>query len=106
MERSVLAVVLVLAVAVALGGATPASAKLSASQCERETTLGLNACRQLLFGLPPSKECCQRIRVIHLECVCPLITPEVAALVGVDRLVKIMKGCGRPIPSHYKCGSK
>ncbi|CAA6660151.1 unnamed protein product [Spirodela intermedia] len=76
MERSVLAVVLVLVVSVALGGATPAWAELRASQCERETTLGLNACRQLLFGLPPSKECCQRIRVTRLECVCPLITPS------------------------------
>ncbi|CAA6660152.1 unnamed protein product [Spirodela intermedia] len=107
MGRSVHAVVLVLVVvvALALGGAGLASAGLSASECRRERVLGLNACKSLLFWRSPSPECCLRIRVSHPECVCPVITPKLAALVDVNRLIKIVRGCGRPVPSHYKCGS-
>lgn len=106
MERSVHALVLVLVVVLALGGTRPASAGLGASECVRERKLGLNACKSLLLWRSPSPECCLRIRVSHPECFCPLITPKMAALVNVNRAIKIIRGCGRHLPSGYKCGSK
>ncbi|TYI52381.1 hypothetical protein E1A91_D12G244100v1 [Gossypium mustelinum] len=48
---------------------------------------------------------CQRVRVTHLECVCPVITPKLAALIDVNRAIRLIQGCGRSVPRHYKCGS-
>ncbi|XP_047337418.1 uncharacterized protein LOC124941177 [Impatiens glandulifera] len=81
------------------------AAGVSAAQCEEEKRLGINACKPILFGTPPTAECCQRIRVSHVECVCPLITPKIAPLVDVKRFVRIIQGCGRKVPRNYKCGS-
>ncbi|XP_050228620.1 uncharacterized protein LOC126677858 [Mercurialis annua] len=81
------------------------SAAPSAAQCQEERTLGLNACKPVVYGRSPSAECCHRIRVSHVECVCPSITPKIAVLIDVNRAVRVVEGCGRRVPRHYKCGS-
>ncbi|CAI9095581.1 OLC1v1031569C1 [Oldenlandia corymbosa var. corymbosa] len=78
----------------------------TAAQCKMERRLGINACKPVLYGSRPPPECCQRIRITHVECVCPVITPQLAALVGdINRAITIIQGCGRVVPRHFKCGS-
>ncbi|XP_048229688.1 uncharacterized protein LOC8283236 [Ricinus communis] len=82
-----------------------ANAAPSAAQCKEERRLGLNACKPVVYGRPPSPQCCQRIRVTHIECVCPVVTPKLAALIDVNRAIRVIEGCGRRVPRHFKCGS-
>ena len=43
------------------------SAKPSEAECHEERRIGLNACKAVMAGIPPSAECCQRVRVTHIE---------------------------------------
>ncbi|KAA8522137.1 hypothetical protein F0562_012549 [Nyssa sinensis] len=82
-----------------------ASEAPSAAQCMEEKRIGLNACKSVVHGKLPTPECCERIRVTHIECVCPVITPKLAALIDLNRAIRLIEGCGRRVPRHYKCGS-
>ncbi|KAH1074957.1 hypothetical protein J1N35_027285 [Gossypium stocksii] len=104
MEAKSLAMVVVITVSV-MWGVEMATAELSAAQCKQERNLAITACKPVVYGKLPSPECCQRVRVTHLECVCPVITPKIAALIDVNRAIRLIQGCGRSVPRHYKCGS-
>ncbi|OWM88323.1 hypothetical protein CDL15_Pgr003735 [Punica granatum] len=95
--------------AIALGfdfGIGMASAQdVSPSQCRDEIQQGISACLPVAMGQPPSPACCERVRVTHPECVCPYVTSEVATMVDPKRAKKLIEGCGRKVPPHYKCGS-
>ncbi|XP_002524368.2 uncharacterized protein LOC8259403 [Ricinus communis] len=80
-------------------------AGLSPSQCKQEQTLGVNACRDILLGKAPSPACCGRVRVSHVECICPAITPKLASLINVKQAIKLLQDCGRKVPRHFQCGS-
>ncbi|CBI23386.3 hypothetical protein VitviT2T_002324 [Vitis vinifera] len=80
-------------------------AELSPSQCKQERQLGINSCKAVVFGQPASPACCQRIRVSHWECVCPAFNPKLAALIDINKAIKILQTCGRKVPHHFKCGS-
>nr|XP_010930597.1 uncharacterized protein LOC105051721 [Elaeis guineensis] len=99
------AVFLLVVVVVAAVGVMPAHGGISAAACRAERRAGVNACKAVLYGELPSPQCCERVRVTHVECVCPIITPKLAALVDVNRFVRLVEGCGRRVPHHYKCGS-
>lgn len=79
--------------------------EVSPSQCQDEIRKGISACMAVAMGQPPSAACCARIRVTHAECVCPLVTPEAAKMIDVNRAKKLVEGCGRKIPPNFKCGS-
>ncbi|CAL5355834.1 unnamed protein product [Camellia sinensis] len=98
-------VIWVMVVGVVVGGPAPASAALSAAECKEERRVGINACKPVVYGKLPTPECCERVRVSHIECVCPVITPKLAALIDVNRAVRLVEGCGRRVPRHFKCGS-
>ncbi|KAI7993182.1 hypothetical protein LOK49_LG11G02249 [Camellia lanceoleosa] len=98
-------VIWVMVVVVVVGGPAPASATLSAAECKEERRVGINACKPVVYGKLPTPECCERVRVSHIECVCPVITPKLAALIDVNRAVRLVEGCGRRVPRHFKCGS-
>ncbi|CDP03077.1 unnamed protein product [Coffea canephora] len=85
-----------------IGGA---NAQLSPSECNQERRLIENSCRPVAFGAQPSAGCCQLVRAAHVECVCPYVTPKLAALVGAQRMIKLVRGCGRPVPPNFRCGS-
>ncbi|PWA80818.1 hypothetical protein CTI12_AA193540 [Artemisia annua] len=95
-----LVVVLTFMMLLAMADAGP-----NARQCKKERSLVLNACKSVMYGRLPSSYCCQRIRVTHTKCICPIMTPKVVALVNVNRFTKLVEGCGRRIPRHFKCGS-
>lgn len=78
----------------------------SPSECTEERRLGVNACKPIVFGQPASPACCKRVRVSHFECVCPVVTAKLAALIDINRVIKLLKGCRRRVPRHFKCGSK
>ncbi|KAK3034213.1 hypothetical protein RJ639_032793 [Escallonia herrerae] len=82
-----------------------ASAAASAAQCVVEKRLLIDACKPIISGRPPSPQCCGRLRVSQFACLCPMITPKLAALIGPSRAVRILEGCGRRLPRHFKCGS-
>ncbi|XP_062087091.1 uncharacterized protein LOC133793857 [Humulus lupulus] len=87
-------------------GSELGSAKPSDAQCQEEIRIGLNECKAVLAGItPPSAECCQRVRVTHIECVCQLISPQIAAYIDLKRAISLIQKCGRRVPRHYKCGS-
>ncbi|KAE8055496.1 hypothetical protein FH972_012334 [Carpinus fangiana] len=79
--------------------------EISAAQCKEERRIGINACKAVLYGKLPSPACCERVRVTHIECVCADVTPKLAALIDVNRAVRLTEGCGRRVPHHFKCGS-
>nr|XP_043629654.1 uncharacterized protein LOC122600940 [Erigeron canadensis] len=85
--------------------ANTTNAAPTAAQCKEERRLAVNECKNVLYGRLPSPSCCQRARVSHVECICPVITPKLAALIDVNRAVRLIEGCGRRVPRHYKCGS-
>ncbi|KAL6320964.1 hypothetical protein AAG906_010773 [Vitis piasezkii] len=90
------------------GNVQMASADTSPSQCKEERNLLVNACRPVIYGRNPSADCCQRVRVSHVECVCPYVTPKTASIIGVigvDNVVKKIEGCGRTVPRKFKCGN-
>ncbi|KAJ4849313.1 hypothetical protein Tsubulata_019115 [Turnera subulata] len=74
-----------------------AGAELSAAACKEERRIGLNACKPVIYGKLPSPECCERVRVSHVECVCPDVTPRLAALVDLNRAIRLIEGCGRRV---------
>lgn len=79
------------------------------SYCQAQRRVTRNACAMLAFFQPPSDECCLRIRMIPMRCVCPLITPQIAARVTPRKLnygIGVIRQCGRPVASGTKCGSK
>lgn len=77
----------------------------SASQCKKERRLAVNACKSMLYGRLPSLSCCQRMRVTHIKCICSILTPKMVALVNANTIIKLIEGCGRKVPHHFKCGS-
>ncbi|KAF8379175.1 hypothetical protein HHK36_028604 [Tetracentron sinense] len=107
MKGNSLALMLLLALLVVGKWEVKVSWAVTPSECKEERRLGTNACRPVVFGREPSPECCQRVRVTHIECVCPFVSPKLAALINADlnRIVRKIKDCGRTLPSHFKCGS-
>ncbi|KAA8522140.1 hypothetical protein F0562_012825 [Nyssa sinensis] len=105
MGRSWAIIVLLVLTVVGKWEVKMASAALSAAQCKEERRIGINACKPVVYGKLPTPECCERVRVSHIECVCPVITPKLAALIDLNRAIRLIEGCGRRVPRHYKCGS-
>lgn len=100
---SVMAAVMVVLVVgvweVKMGSAAP-----SAAACKEERRLGIDACKAVVYGFDPSPACCKRVKVTHFECICPVITPKLAALIDDEMAVRLFNGCGRIVPRHFKCG--
>ncbi|KAL6126885.1 hypothetical protein ACLB2K_074930 [Fragaria x ananassa] len=90
-----------------LAGVVPMAegADTTPSECKREKNLLVGACKPVIAGFNPSAACCQRVKVTHAECVCPYVSPKVANLINVDRTIRLIQGCGRPVPHNFKCGS-
>ncbi|KAK3029861.1 hypothetical protein RJ639_038295 [Escallonia herrerae] len=99
-------VMLVLTLLAKWGSKIATAAAPSAAQCKEERRIGLDACKQVLHFKLPTPECCERVRVSHVECVCPVITPKLLALIDVNKAIRLIEGCGRRVPRHFKCGSK
>ncbi|XP_015877675.3 uncharacterized protein LOC107414092 [Ziziphus jujuba] len=98
-------VIMVLVVFVGVWEMRTVNGDTSPSQCKQEKDLLVKECKAVIFGSNPSPSCCQRVRVTHVECVCPLVTPKLANLINVQRTIKQIEGCGRTVPHHFKCGS-
>ncbi|KAF8379184.1 hypothetical protein HHK36_028613 [Tetracentron sinense] len=81
-------------------------AAVTANECKEERRLGTKACRPVVYGSVPSPACCERVRVTRIECVCPFVSPKLADLINanLNHIAKQIEGCGRRLPSHFKCG--
>ncbi|KAK3023227.1 hypothetical protein RJ639_043339 [Escallonia herrerae] len=97
-------VMLVLTLLAESGLKIATAAAPSAAQCKEERRIGLNACKQVLHFKLPTPECCERVRVSHVECVCPVITSKLLALIDLNKAIRLIEGCGRRVPRHFKCG--
>ncbi|KAK3002697.1 hypothetical protein RJ639_019936 [Escallonia herrerae] len=103
-SRTTIAVVLLVLSLLGVWDVKMASAAPSPAECKEEQRLGINACSPVLSGQQPSAACCQRVRVSHLQCICPAISPRLASRIGNDRFVRLVRGCGRSFPPRTKCG--
>lgn len=86
-----------------------AGAEMDPTECKEEMKLAVNACKPVLYRRSLSSECCENVRVIHVECVCPYVSPQVASIIrffGLNYVVKKIEGCGRAVPHNFTCGSK
>ncbi|XP_060207459.1 uncharacterized protein LOC132635190 [Lycium barbarum] len=84
-----------------MGNAGPSEAV-----CRQERSVGKKACWSVLFGRNPSGGCCERVRVTQTECFCPILTPKLVAILGgANRVIRLIKRCGRTVPPNFKCGS-
>ncbi|KAM7466347.1 hypothetical protein LguiB_013909 [Lonicera macranthoides] len=88
------------------GGSRIFVGALTEAQCRAERDDLVQDCKSVVARMPPSPLCCQRIRGAHVECVCPVITPKLAPFIDIDYAVRVIQGCGRIVPRHYKCGNK
>eukprot|EP01018_Ginkgo_biloba_P029579 Gb_20752 [translate_table: standard] len=78
---------------------------VEADRCSDQVQGLVNACKPIVYGQSPSAVCCNLIRSGDTACVCPKVTPQLAALVDVRKAVRIVESCGRKVPHHFKCGS-
>ncbi|GAA0172230.1 hypothetical protein LIER_41307 [Lithospermum erythrorhizon] len=76
----------------------------SADQCKVERRNYIESCADVVYGQPASGDCCAKIRTTHFECICPYVTPKLAARISVQGAIKIFEGCGRRIPPNFNCG--
>ncbi|CAL5343794.1 unnamed protein product [Camellia sinensis] len=97
--------VLVVVVVVSVWEVPVVSGATSPSQCKQQRQQLTSLCRPVIFGQNPSADCCSIVRDIPVECVCPYVTPKLAAIIGVERAIKKIEGCGRTVPHNFKCGS-
>ncbi|XP_062092264.1 uncharacterized protein LOC133798092 [Humulus lupulus] len=104
-SRNISSVVLVTVAVVLLVVAPPVVKAVTADQCKEERRQLVNECRPVIFGQDPSNNCCQRVRVVHVECICPYLTPKFAKLINLERTAKQIRSCGRNIPHNFRCGS-
>lgn len=42
-----------------------------------------------------------RVSMSHVECVCLVITPKLAYLIDVNRIIRLIQGCGRRVSRHF-----
>lgn len=85
---------------------TVSAEKTSSSECKKELKQGADACTSAVMnGSKPSAACCDRVRASRVECICPAITPKVAAMIDVNNAIRLVKSCGVKVPRHFKCGS-
>ncbi|XP_027083861.1 uncharacterized protein [Coffea arabica] len=75
------------------------------AECKKERGIGMKACKPVAYGRFPSPKCCETTRNTHPECVCPYITPHVAAQIHVERAIKLAEACGKNIFRPFHCGS-
>ncbi|XP_062087160.1 uncharacterized protein LOC133793953 [Humulus lupulus] len=83
----------------------PMAKAVTPSECKEERRQLVNECRPMIFGENPSSDCCECLRVVHVECVCPNLTPKIAILINVQRTAKQIRSCGRNYPHNLKCGT-
>ncbi|KAL1195208.1 hypothetical protein V5N11_029120 [Cardamine amara subsp. amara] len=88
---------------------------LSSSQIQGKTCNGLGSVA--MVGCPeatdwnmpnpprPSEHCCTLVRVIGMDCICEVVTKEMAAAIDMKKLVSVAATCGRPLAPGSQCGS-
>ncbi|EFJ16900.1 hypothetical protein SELMODRAFT_421626 [Selaginella moellendorffii] len=54
-------------------------------------------------GSPPSAGCCRAARAVSNGCLCPKVTPQIAAAVNKQRIQAMASACNRPLPRT--CGA-
>ncbi|KAM1126426.1 hypothetical protein ACFX2H_041291 [Malus domestica] len=77
-------------------------ADTSPSQCKQENNILISACKPVFMGQKASAYCCQRFRIMHFECVCPLVTPKLTNLINVQHTIQQIRACGKRVPHNFK----
>ncbi|KFK29964.1 hypothetical protein AALP_AA7G200300 [Arabis alpina] len=66
----------------------------------------VNECQRYIDNAAlPSQSCCDLIRPIDVSCACRYVSWWVMTLIDMDKVVSVVRSCGKSIPSGYKCGS-
>jgi hypothetical protein len=46
------------------------------------------------------------VRVCHVQCICLVVTPKLAVLINLNRVIRFIEGCGRAVSHDLKCRNK
>ncbi|EHA8591976.1 putative Protease inhibitor/seed storage/lipid transfer family protein [Cocos nucifera] len=100
---------LALALAFAVTGSLPSGAHAEGG-CQQDFDALVKQCSAFVQKtgpfVPPSAQCCSVIQHADIPCVCKYITPKVEKLISMEKVVYILKQCGRPLKHGSKCGSR
>lgn len=55
---------------------------------------------------PPSLGCCQVVKTLNVNCVCRFVTPQVEAMISMEKVVYVARTCGLTVRAGTQCGSK
>ncbi|KAK8697592.1 hypothetical protein V6N13_113733 [Hibiscus sabdariffa] len=55
--------------------------------------------------VPPSKDCCDVVKILDVPCICNFVTPEVEKLISMEKVVFVGTSCGLTVKPGMKCGS-
>lgn len=55
---------------------------------------------------PPSLGCCQVVKTLNVNCVCRFVTPQVEAMISMEKVVYVARTCGVTVRAGTQCGSK
>ncbi|VVB16207.1 unnamed protein product [Arabis nemorensis] len=53
----------------------------------------------------PFEDCCTAVRTIGMKCVCEVINKEIETVIDMQKFVKVVDDCGRPLAAGSQCGS-
>ncbi|KAJ6905138.1 hypothetical protein NC652_023014 [Populus alba x Populus x berolinensis] len=86
---------------------TPGDHKVSA-QCGGSLVNIEAQCSQLVHKTgpktPPSLGCCQVIKTLNVNCVCLFVTPQVEAMISMEKVVSVARTCGVTVRAGTQFG--
>ncbi|KAG6760987.1 hypothetical protein POTOM_034175 [Populus tomentosa] len=53
---------------------------------------------------PPSLGSCQVIKTLNVNCVCLFVTPQVEAMISMEKVVYVARTCGVTVRAGTQCG--
>lgn len=100
-----------LVLAFAIAGSLQSGADAKKGGCKQDYDALVKQCSAYVQKsgppVPPSARCCSVIQHADIPCICEdYITPKVEKLISMEKVVYVMKQCGRPFKHGSKCGSR
>lgn len=98
------------AMAIILATGNLASNQVLAQQCEGDIQGLMRECAKFVQRsgpkTPPSRGCCDVLKHVDIACACRHVTKDVEQIISMEKVIYVLKGCGRPMHTGARCGSK
>ncbi|KAF9595176.1 hypothetical protein IFM89_037605 [Coptis chinensis] len=80
-----------------------------AQQCEGDIQGLARECAQFVQRsgklTRPSPGCCNILKNVDIPCACKHVTRDVEQIISMEKVIYVVKCCGRPMRRGTKCGS-